>query len=185
MKLRTSGFLFVLSLVILGFTYNASAEETKSEPNKTEKKKGLVDQLSGQGYGMAGCGLGSILFGERDGMVQIFASTTNGIYSNNTFGVTSGTSNCAPEGDTTQAATVFIESNRLAIQNDIARGSGETLSSFLHLVDCSEANTVGRELQKNYGTIFKKNSSDGQVLNAIQKVIQNNKQTAQACTKLS
>ena len=43
-------------------------------------------------YGMAGCGLGSMLFG--DGGLQTSAATTNGIVANQSFGITSGTSNC-------------------------------------------------------------------------------------------
>ena len=149
-----------------------------------QKKQGLVDQLSGQGYGMAGCGLGSILFGEKPGMVQIFASTTNGLYSNNTFGVTSGTSNCAPEGDGGQAATIFIESNRLTMANDVARGSGETLSAFYNIADCNEKEAVSQVLQKNYKSIFKADSSNEELVNAIRSTLRNNEATRQSCPSL-
>src|SRR6266545_2071443 len=45
-------------------------------------------------YGLAGCGLGSMLIGSKPGIVQIFAATTNGSFGTQTFGITSGTSNC-------------------------------------------------------------------------------------------
>ena len=48
-------------------------------------------------YNMAGCGLGSIVI-SSDGFVQIFAATTNGSTANQTFGITSGTSNCTKSG---------------------------------------------------------------------------------------
>ena len=47
---------------------------------------------AGQGfeptYGLAGCGLGSMLIGSKPGIVQIFASTTNGSFGTQTFGIT-------------------------------------------------------------------------------------------------
>ena len=47
------------------------------------------------GYGMAGCGLGSLLFGnDNTTLMQILAATTNGLFGSQTFGITSGTSNC-------------------------------------------------------------------------------------------
>ena len=37
--------------------------------------------ITGSGvYGTAGCGLGSMAFGAQEGMVQIFAATTNGLF---------------------------------------------------------------------------------------------------------
>ena len=45
-------------------------------------------------YGIAGCGLGSVLFGTSGG---VFAYTTNSSSGNQVFGITSGTSNCLPD----------------------------------------------------------------------------------------
>ena len=50
------------------------------------------------GYGDAGCGLGSIVFGSEQGGVQVLAATTNGTFYSQTFGITTGTSNCNPAG---------------------------------------------------------------------------------------
>ena len=44
-------------------------------------------------YGTAGCGLGSLVFGDQPGIIQIVAATLNGI-GGQTFAITSGTSNC-------------------------------------------------------------------------------------------
>ena len=42
-----------------------------------------------------GCGLGYIIFKGKDGLVsQTFAATTNGTFGNQTFGISSGTSEC-------------------------------------------------------------------------------------------
>jgi hypothetical protein len=55
--------------------------------------------LSGVGWAVdqknTGCGLGTIVFEGQNGLVsQTFAVTTNGTFGNQTFGITSGTSNC-------------------------------------------------------------------------------------------
>ena len=104
-------------------------------------------------YGAAGCGLGSLIFGNQKGAVQIFAATTNGLFGNQTFGITTGTLNC---GDTMigSSAKVFIETNREALAKDISRGQGETVKNLATIAGCSDASAVGATLQKNFSAIF-------------------------------
>jgi hypothetical protein len=149
-----------------------SASSEKSE-EKSEKKKGLISQISGQGYGTAGCGLGSILFGESEGLVQIFAYTTNGLYSHQTFAISSGTSNCdATSGDSVASSVMFIETNKYALANDIARGEGETLHTLLYLMKCDLQNDSQVQLQKNYSQIFSNlNSNPENIRNEIHKIL--------------
>src|SRR5256885_13892242 len=78
-------------------------------------------------YGLAGCGLGSMIFGDQKGMIQVLAATTNGTVGSQTFGITSGTSNCGEAGFSSSATRTFIEGNREALAKDAARGSGETI----------------------------------------------------------
>jgi hypothetical protein len=106
------------------------------------------------GYGNAGCGLGSLLFEPSNGFVQIFAATTNGSSGNQTFAISSGTSNCEGTAATAASAKAFVETNRAAIAKDIARGRGETLLSLTELAGCAESGAVGRTLQKNFKQIF-------------------------------
>jgi len=83
-------------------TTPAPTKKTETIPNSTEvaaekrsapeKRRGLEEQVSGQGYGMAGCGIGSIVFADKPGMIQIIAATLNGTAGSQTFGITSGTS---------------------------------------------------------------------------------------------
>lgn len=103
------------------------------------------------GYGDAGCGLGSIVFGSKQGFIQIFAATTNGTFGSQTFGITSGTSNCRGGGKT---VAVFIEANKVALSNDIARGQGEALNSLAYLYGCKNPSEIGQSLQTNYSSIF-------------------------------
>lgn len=102
-------------------------------------------------YGAAGCGLGSLVFDKQEGPVQIFAATLNGT-GVQTFGITSGTSNCGKPAFAKAEFNTFVESNSVALENDIVRGQGETLSTLNNMLGCdSSFNTT---LQKNYKNIY-------------------------------
>src|SRR5260370_25310738 len=83
-------------------------------------------------FGTAGCGLGSIII-SGGGIVQIFAATTNGTSANQTFAITSGTSNCEDTDSGDESARVFVQANRVAIAKDISLGSGETIDGLASL----------------------------------------------------
>jgi hypothetical protein len=94
------------------------------------------------GYGMAGCGLGSLLFGnDNTTLMQLLAATTNGTFASQTFGITSGTSNCTAGGvvkaEREQAA--FAEVNFQDLKRNMASGGGEYLASFSTLLGCDDA----------------------------------------------
>ncbi len=92
-----------------------SATSVQAASKSKARGKGSGAAMSEKGYGMAGCGLGSLAFGDDNGKIQIIAATTNGTSGTQTFGITSGTSNCNPE-DANVAANmnVYVEANRLA-----------------------------------------------------------------------
>ena len=104
-------------------------------------------------YGTAGCGLGSIFFGGGTGFTQVLAATTNGSSANQTFGITSGTSNCDAAASTDSAKN-FVEANRVALAKDISRGKGQTLTSLSELAGCSNSKAVASKLRKNFKRIF-------------------------------
>jgi len=106
-------------------------------------------------YGPQGCGLGSIVFTDNSSLVdQVLGATTNGLSGNQTFGMTSGTSNCELDGMGGQAQAVFIKANRVSLANDIARGNGDTLASLSRMYGCNNHAAIGSALQANYETIF-------------------------------
>jgi hypothetical protein len=92
-----------------------------------------------QGYGMAGCGLGSLVFKENGG-IQILAATTNGTFGNQTFAITSGTSNCASGGiiKAQREQAAFAEVNFQDLKRNMASGGGEFLTSFSSLLGCED-----------------------------------------------
>jgi hypothetical protein len=105
-------------------------------------------------YGLAGCGLGSMLFHDQRGLVQVLAATSNGTFGTQTFGISSGTSNCEETKASAQSTKSFVQANREAVSKDIARGSGETISSVSTLAGCADPAAVGNALQRDFKTIF-------------------------------
>jgi hypothetical protein len=105
-------------------------------------------------YGTAGCGLGSLAFGDQKGAIQILAATTNGLFGTQTFGITSGTSNCGESAVGTAGTKTFIEGNREALAKDAARGSGETIDTLTVLAGCKDAKAVGTTLQRRFVDLF-------------------------------
>jgi hypothetical protein len=130
-----------------------------------QHRKSLTEEFSGQGYGMAGCGLGSIVFGQQKGMVQIFATTTNGTLGNQTFGISSGTLNCGESGKTAKTEQ-FIQVNKVAIENDMARGQGETLTSLAQVMECSNSN-FPTDMRSNYRQMFPHGGATANQLSAV------------------
>lgn len=137
-----------------------------------------------QGYGTAGCGLGSVVFGAKPGMIQVLAATTNGTFASQTFGITSGTSNCASGGGGgDKAARVFIEANREALAKDISRGGGETILNLSSLAGCADEKAVGATLQRSFQVIFPSVAApDAAVTESILQTLKSEK--ALACGKL-
>jgi len=136
----------MLALAVLLSSASALAQ------SKTEKD--LRQGIQGTGhYGSAGCGLGSMAFGNQPGGIQIIAATLNGICGNQTFGITFGTSNCQP-GLFAEGTKSFVEANREALAKDIARGEGEAIGALTVINRCANSRAVGAALQARFGAIF-------------------------------
>ena len=135
-------------------------------------------------YKSAGCGLGSLII-KDEGFVQIFAATTNGTFGSQTFGITSGTSNCAGAGGyASQDAQehMYVETNRAAITQEMAQGSGEHLNALANMLGCEKASnaTFATAMKKNYKTVASKKDAD-QMLNSVKTVISSDAALAQSC----
>ena len=136
------------------------------------------------GYGPAGCGLGSVIIGNDTGFSQVFASTTNGTSASQTFGITSGTSDCDQHGSVESAARQFIENNRDALVKDAARGNGETIAALSTLAGCAAPEAVGRTLQAEYDAIVPDaDATDDEVSGQILEILET--RTELSCEALS
>lgn len=106
-----------------------------------------------------GCGLGSIAFEGQEGLMsQTLAVTTNGTFGNQTFGITSGTSNCKqPENIThNERLYVFISENMDNLARDIARGQGEYVDTVAVLLNIPEQQrfAFGSHLRTHFADIY-------------------------------
>ena len=127
-------------------------------------------------YHANGCGLGSMLFTEDSLLHNVLGATTNASSGNQTFGMSSGTLGCET-ADTKKVASheVYIEANRVALSNDIARGNGETLAGLAEMYGC-DTKKIAPILQKHYKTIFASPKTTAtQVNNSINKIITDSK----------
>ncbi len=131
-----------------------------------------ADGIKGNGrYGAAGCGLGSLIFENQPGAVQIFAATTNGTFGNQTFGITSGTSNCGP-GLVAHGTKSFVEGNRVALAKDAARGQGDAIGAVAVINHCENLPAVAAALQRDFKAIFPSDqASDVEVTNALLRTL--------------
>jgi hypothetical protein len=87
-----------------------------------------------------GCGLGTILWGNKADnsvMSQSLQATTNGIFGNQTFGITSGTLGCEQPRNVASNDRLmeFAVANMDNLARDIARGEGESLETLAELLD--------------------------------------------------
>jgi hypothetical protein len=122
-----------------------------------------------------GCGIGTMVWGDKDAVVfQVLGATTNGFMGNQTFGITSGTLGCEKPSSvaSTQRLEQFVAANMDAIARDIAAGSGETLATLAEMLQVADRAAFNASLKANFAKIFP--SADvqpGQVIDAIASVI--------------
>jgi hypothetical protein len=140
-------------------------------------------------YGMAGCGLGSALFGkDNTKLMQILAATTNGTLGNQTFGITSGTLGCVEGGvvNAAQEQAAFAEVNFQDLKRNMAAGGGEFLSSFGTLLGCDDTGKAGlaKMTQTRYESIVPTaQTTPMQMLGAVKSEIKADPKLASACTE--
>lgn len=150
-----------LALSFTLFTAPSWAAEKQAKPktlsdqaaNRSKEIQNDLNAYNTGVYGMAGCGLGSIVIKENT-FAQIFATTTNGTLGNQTFGITSGTSNCVGNASRTAAEQeVFIRNNYAQLSTQAAQGQGEYLDAFAELLGC-EREPLLQFSQNNRAKIF-------------------------------
>jgi len=108
-----------------------------------------------------GCGLGTALFGNNaDGssLLQAFQATTNGTFGNQTFGISSGTSECTQPQKFVRSERLneFVHDNLDDLAKNIASGRGETLSTLAELLEVPQAEreSFTKNLQAHFREIF-------------------------------
>ena len=109
--------------------------------------------------GDTGCGLGSQVWeGQSSVPAKVLAVTTNGLFGNQTFGITSGTLGCEP-GSVIKAERqidVFAGANIDRLAREIAVGEGEALDALAHLYGVGDADRerFAARLHERFDAIF-------------------------------
>lgn len=125
---------------------------------------GVLLILSGTSYGATvaqdcGCGLGRVAIGEKVGLGwNLLGTFLNGISANQTFGMTSGTSECGGTRNLVmnQHLEIFVADNMDTLAVDIASGGGESLDALLEIARVEPAlrGPVASMLQERFETIY-------------------------------
>ncbi|MEY2987020.1 MAG: hypothetical protein RJB13_541 [Pseudomonadota bacterium] len=147
-------------------------------------------------YGMAGCGLGSLIFsGDNTGMniknnsmgPQLLAATTNNYIFPQSSAITTGSSNCTdvPAGSADAfriERETYVTMNLNDLNKEAAQGQGDKLRGLSEMLGCAEQNevqTFAKVAQFGHSSIF----SDAQPVNVTNRWVSlaETDQTLQQC----
>ncbi|TGK00404.1 DUF3015 domain-containing protein [Leptospira selangorensis] len=137
-------------------------------------------------YGVAGCGLGSLIFKENKGGHQLLAATTNGVVSGNqTFGITTGTLGCATDGlvHKEKVQEVFVSLNFNSLEVEMAKGKGEKLEALSGLLGCSTNGTaqLGEYTKSNFDVLYTQETTPSSLLSAVKDGIRKDAALSKSC----
>lgn len=116
--------------------------------------------MADSGTNNVGCGMGSMIWeGSKGVFPQVFAATTNGTFGTQTFGISSETSGCSPNGQVTvpdKRTAEFIGPNLNRLAQDMSRGEGETLASLAEVMEIApeDRSTFYVVTQRNFERIM-------------------------------
>ncbi len=179
--IRLIGEMNMKNILIVLLTVIASVSFAQTSPAAKKSEKSML-----RNYGIAGCGLGSVVMGKRGG--QVSAATTNNTSFNQMIGITAGTLNCIDSASSRVANRMdhFILVNRTQVQGDIARGNGETILALSSYMGCESAsNEIASQLKNNYSTIFTSEAAANEITDSIITVVLATPALAQQCNSLA
>ena len=106
----------------------------------------------------AGCGLGGMLIKSNTKLMQLVATTLNGTFGSQTFGITFGTSGCSANGivQNDKQIQYFVEVNQAELTREMAQGHGEKLSTLAALNGCatdSQVSAFNTKAQSSFKSI--------------------------------
>jgi len=117
--------------------------------------------FAGQAQQNVGCGLGTLIWknnADNSILLQAFQATTNGTSGSQTFGLTTGTSDCQQPKNfvSNERINEFMVANMDNLARDIAQGRGETLDAFAELmgVPAEKRPAFYQQMQSGFARIF-------------------------------
>ncbi len=131
---------------------------------------------AGDARSNTGCGLGTLIFQDKadnSTVLQSLQATTNDIFGNQTFGITSGTSECKQPAKFAKNDRLdeFMVANMDNLAKEIAMGKGETLEAFAELlqIPTNKRPEFYQKLQSNFAKIF--TSENVQLASVVDNVV--------------
>ena len=125
-----------------------------------------------------GCGIGRMALGENPPTVlsQLAVTFLNSICGNETFGISSGTLDCAPSAGIASNTRIqqYVADNMDQLATDIAVGQGESLNALADLmnVPSKDRSVLYTNLQSHFEQIFSSSHvTSTEVVGNLDKVI--------------
>jgi len=124
-----------------------------------------------------GCGWGTMAFkGSKGTPAKVLAATTNGLFGNQTFGISSHTAGCTGEGVIASGArlNMYAGANIDRLQRDMALGRGESLDTLAHLIGIQDADkpAFNQMTKAHFAEIFPTDEvTAGQMLTSISQLM--------------
>lgn len=146
-----------------------------------------VDAVPMRKYGMAGCGLGSLLLRPEGKVPGVLQWITNGFGLGQGFTISAGTSYCEdnPVGLTMQQQDIFVAINFDSLRHEIAAGGGQKLNSLGVLMGCpvSQLPQFSSVMRKNYPAVFQseKQATPEKLIDFVRTEMQKDGELADSC----
>lgn len=139
------------------------------------------------GYGDAGCGPGSLIYGKKRDGAQILAAIADPTGTMHSTAITFGTSNCGADKLTRQQREreTFASINYNSLVKEMAAGQGENLDNLASMYGCSQDSygDFGTVAQENFSTIVKdQNTSTKDMLGSLEQQISGHTVLSKTCT---
>ena len=139
------------------------------------------------GYGDAGCGPGSLIYGKKRDGAQILAAIADPTGTMHSTAITFGTSNCGADKLTRnqRERENFASINYNSLVKEMAAGKGENLDNLASMYGCSRDSfgDFGTVAQENFGTIVKdENTSTKDMLGSLEQQISGHAVLSKTCT---
>jgi hypothetical protein len=134
----------------------------------------------------SGCGPGYYLFKENTILSSSLRSTTHGfLFPTVTFGMTSGTSNCAKHNlvDEKMERVHFLTANGDVLRHDAARGDGAFLHGLFLTYGCNPLfeRHFGHVMQEQFDAVFLGSDTPSNVEAAASRAIRDDRVLADHC----
>ena len=107
-------------------------------------------------------------------MSQTAAATTNGIFCNQTFAISSGTLGAEKPDElwASKQLNDFVAENMDALAQNVAQGQGESLDAICSILQIEDKEAFNAELQSNFERIYTSSEvTHNQVISNMKTVI--------------